>query len=936
MKTVAAPTPGQVEILNSPTPKPPRSTTPWKRPLGGTSPELSLPTEVRFEQIRHPQRPSLIILLALTAFSVVRGNESIIDYHLVRGREAAPQAAGLYEGEDLPRSGTAREQGMGHFGPHWSGDAHLLWHGKVGDAFEARLSVPQSGRYRLTAQLTKAPDYGKFTISSEQFASEIETDLYAAKVRIAEPLLLTESSLPAGELVIKFRLRGHHDKAKPFRDAFYLLGIDCINLRSLDPAPVAKPSNPNKTTNPSQHAERLDWPTVQKTFSAHCYQCHGFEKLEGKLNLAERDSQESFLEDVEKARTIADAIRFGEMPPEDSKPLDAETRQSMADTIDTWIEETLQNERQLPVSIMRRMNRFEYNNSVRDLLGLKGDIFALPEKPIRAARPYFDPASGHYPASVRVSNRALGKNQIEQHLLTGVTPFAIDLQAEHGFSNQGELLSVSPILLESFLKLGQGIVFSPEFDDYCQPYDALFTLPKTVSISETNAVTRHARQILAPLMERAFRDNIEPATLERYVRHFQKEFERTSSYTHAMKHVVAGLLASPQFVYFSERKASDHEAPLTPYEVATRLSYFLWSSLPDDVLLARAHSGELLEPAILQAEISRLLESPRSQALSQSFARQWLRLDQLITAVPDFERFEAYYSRIGCEQWKFGLQTMLEPLLLFESIMVEDRSIMLLVDSNYAYRSDEMQSWYQDAEPFNGKANRNRFNTFVQTFRRQTLDTRREGSVLTTAATLTMTSSPLRTNPITRGSWVATVILNRPPPPPPDIVPEIEEDDAAIEARGLTLRDRLKQHQVNPNCVSCHQKIDPLGYALENYDAVGRWRETYRSGLPIDASGTLFGESSFNDIIGLKDALLKNPEWFMRAFCEHLLSYALGRELKVDDRPAVDRILRQVIADKGRFSTVVRQVATSYPFLHKTHQTSENSVLPIEEQTSEP
>lgn len=247
---------------------------------------------------------------------------------------------------------------------------------------------------------------------------------------------------------------------------------------------------------------------------------------------------------------------------------------------------------------------------------------------------------------------------------------------------------------------------------------------------------------------------------------------------------------------------------------------------------------------------------------------------------------------------------------------------MLLIDSKYTYRSDEMESWYRDEAPFGGKANVNRFNTNVQSFIRRSLDSRREGGVITSAATLTMTSSPLRTNPINRGSWMATVVLNRPPPPPPDIVPEIEEDDAAIEAKGMTLRQRLVQHQVNPSCVSCHQKIDPLGFALENYDAVGRWRESYRSGLEIDASGELFGKSAFKDVVGLKDALLENPEWFMRGFSEHLLAYALGRELKIEDQPAVDRILRAVLADHGQFSTVVLEVVRSYPFRHKTNQTA--------------
>ncbi len=143
-----------------------------------------------------------------------------------------------------------------------------------------------------------------------------------------------------------------------------------------------------------------------------------------------------------------------------------------------------------------------------------------------------------------------------------------------------------------------------------------------------------------------------------------------------------------------------------------------------------------------------------------------------------------------------------------------------------------------------------------------------------------------------------------------------------IEARGLTLRERLVAHQENQGCRSCHQKIDPLGFALENYDAIGRWRETYRSGLAIDATGDLFGKAKFRDVIGLKDALLENPEWFLRAFSEHLLSYALGRELDLADKPAVDEIVEAVLADHGRFSTVVSRIATSYPFLHKTNQLS--------------
>ena len=197
--------------------------------------------------------------------------------------------------------------------------------------------------------------------------------------------------------------------------------------------------------------------------------------------------------------------------------------------------------------------------------------------------------------------------------------------------------------------------------------------------------------------------------------------------------------------------------------------------------------------------------------------------------------------------------------------------------------------------------------------------------MITSAAALTMTSEPLRTSPIRRGAWVATVILNKPPPPPPDVIPEIEQDDAAIEAKGQTLRQRLVAHQENESCVSCHQKIDPLGFALENYDAIGRWRDTYRSGLPIDASGTLYGKARFQDVIGLKDVLLGNPEWFIRGFSEHLLAYALGREIDISDKPALDKIVRKAMAKKGQFSTIVSEIATSYPFMHKTNQLAPSS-----------
>ncbi len=868
-------------------------------------------------------RPATPLALLISAASLIFAEP--FDYHSVRGRQAAGPAGpagGRLEGESLPMRGKSRQQDMRGFGEGWSGEAHLLWNGEVGQAMETELRVQKEGSYKASLRLTLAPDYGLFSLSLDGKELRNDIDLYSSRVELAPLIDLGKLDLSAGTHKLVFKLIGNNPKAKPYGGGGFLMGLDYVDLVDLAPPKAVAGAGPGSAEGPStpkpEKKISVTLEEMRPVMATYCFKCHGDkEKVKGKVNLKKLLTSEDFLKDIELTNKVAEVLAYQEMPPEDEKQPTAEAQRKLQALFNGYLEEYLKSSGGLTPIVMRRLNRYEYNNAVRDLLELKGDLYPLPEKVIRAGN-YFNPASGRFPDSIRVSNRALGKNQIEQHILTGVTPFAIDLQAEHGFNNQGNQLSVSPILLESFLKLGRSIVNSKEFDRYSGLTGTFFAPPKAADQALWPML---AEQRLRPFLERAFRSRVTDELAARYVNFLKRELERGETFQQAMKSVVAAVLASPRFLYITERKQDAAvEEPLTAYELAARLSFFLWSSLPDEELVERARSGDLVKPEIYAAQVKRLLEDRRSKALAENFARQWLRLDQLITAVPDFDRFQVYYSRIGCEQWKFGLQTMVEPLLLFESIMVEDRSVMLLVDSNYSYRSDELQSWYKDEVPFGKKSNRGRFNTGSQDFRRRDLETRREGGVVTSAAALTMTSSPLRTSPIRRGAWVATVIFNKPPPPPPDVVPEIEADDAVIEAKGQTLRERLIAHQENQSCVSCHRKIDPLGFALENYDAIGRWRDKYRSGLAIDASGELFGKMKFNDVIGLKDTLLKNPDWFMRAFCEHLLSYALGRELDLGDKPAVDKILRNVMAEHGRFSTVVSGVVTSYPFLHKTNQ----------------
>ena len=259
---------------------------------------------------------------------------------------------------------------------------------------------------------------------------------------------------------------------------------------------------------------------------------------------------------------------------------------------------------------------------------------------------------------------------------------------------------------------------------------------------------------------------------------------------------------------------------------------------------------------------------------------------------------------------------MLEPLLLFETILIEDRPILELIDSNYSYRSEFLQSWYREGtQP-------KRMAVVQVPFERVMLDDRRYGGVITTAAVMTMTSSASRTQPITRGTWVASVIFNNPPEPPPADVPPLPEKSDEIDIESLTLRERLNVHRENPDCAGCHNRIDPLGFALENYDPTGLWRDYYENGRIVDAAGKLFRQHAFSDIVGFKDAILAEKDRFVRAFAAHMLAFALGREIHVADSPALDQIAQATIDEGYRMQTLIKEIILSEPFLQESAKAS--------------
>jgi hypothetical protein len=289
----------------------------------------------------------------------------------------------------------------------------------------------------------------------------------------------------------------------------------------------------------------------------------------------------------------------------------------------------------------------------------------------------------------------------------------------------------------------------------------------------------------------------------------------------------------------------------------------------------------------------------------------------VVSASPDFKTHRKYYfggdDKIS---YKRGMHMMLEPLLNFETVFIENRPISELVDSDFTYRSHLLSEWYQ------GRAATYGINVNLRDieFTRTPLTDRRYGGVITTGAVMVMTSSPFRSLPITRGSWVSSVIFNDPPKPPPDDIPDLKADDITLKKEGLTVRQKLKQHSSDTQCAGCHKKIDPLGFVLENYDLLGRWRDDYRTGLQVDASGKLFGKHSFKDVVGFKDAILAEEEVFAKAFVGHLLSYALGRELTLADRIAIAEIAEASKKDHYRMRAVIKNIAVHPIFTQITKQ----------------
>ena len=401
---------------------------------------------------------------------------------------------------------------------------------------------------------------------------------------------------------------------------------------------------------------------------------------------------------------------------------------------------------------------------------------------------------------------------------------------------------------------------------------------------------------MSTLARRGYRRPVEKRDLDVLVA-FYEDGRAEGGFEAGIELALRRLLASPEFLFRVVRDpegvASGTDYSLTDLEMASRLSFFLWSSIPDDELLDDAVAGRLSEPAVLEAQVLRMLADERADALFENFAGQWLYLRNIPALLPDENRFPDFGEGLR-------LAMKRETEMLFESVMREDLSVLEFLTADHTFINERLARHYGIP------------NVYGSHFRRVTLPDETRRGLLGHGSILAATAYPTRTSPVLRGKWVLENLLGTPPPLPPPDVPSLEE--TADDGRSLSMREAMEQHRANPVCSSCHKLMDPPGFAMEQFDAVGKFRTHNEANKLIDASGVLPDGMEFNGVAGLRDALLQRPDLFVTTLTEKLMTYALGRGIEHYDEPAIRAITRQAELQDSRFSSIILGIVKSLPF----------------------
>jgi hypothetical protein len=497
---------------------------------------------------------------------------------------------------------------------------------------------------------------------------------------------------------------------------------------------------------------------------------------------------------------------------------------------------------------VRRLNKSQYRATIRDLLGVNFD------------------------ASHRLPDDGAGGE---------------------GFDNAAETLFLSPVHAEKYLEAAK------EALGYAAKDSAARARIFVAQPDEQTPAEEAARRVLERFALRAYRRPARTGEVERLLGLYRQQQAKGQPFDEAVFYALQAVLISPHFLFRLEEPATSAEPKrVTDHELATRLSYFLWDSMPDEKLFRRAAAGELQDEKVLKEEMARLLKDGKARGLAESFAEQWLETRRLGTEVkPDPKLFPRYTAELESAMRE-------EPILFLLEIFAQDRSLLELLDADFTYADGALAKHYGVPPP----------SGFGQPKRIALPKGSHRGGVLTMAGVLTVSSYPHRTSPVLRGKWVLEAILGTPPPPPPPDVPDLPDDKKPVE--GKTLRDRLLAHRANPTCAGCHDRIDPLGFGLERFDAVGRWREQ-DAGRPVDATGSLPDGTPFDGPDELKKVLLEHKDRFLRHLAAKILGYALGRGLVNDDYRVVDKAVERLRQNEYRSHTLLWEIVNSAPFRYR-------------------
>mgnify|MGYP003663148227 FL=1 len=548
----------------------------------------------------------------------------------------------------------------------------------------------------------------------------------------------------------------------------------------------------------------------------------------------------------EKWKKSAARVKAHDMPPEGlDQPSDKE-RQIFA----KWMQQIKYLSPKDPGPfVIRRLTKTEYGNTLHDLLGVNPDIVAsLPDE----------------------------------------------------VSGEGYLNSLSPLQLEQYLAISEKVlnqVVALKGEPPTAIQLELFGEPPT---SETDAKA-NARKLAKSLARIAYRRPPSAAEVDVLLKVFELGRQNDLSYQASCRLMLKAILVSPQFLFITPAREVETEkgiVPLDDYQLASRLSYLLWATMPDAELLTLADQGKLHELPVLKDQVTRMLMDPRSRALFDGFGAQWLKLGNLHTRTFDPEKFPQMTAALRSAMYD-------EARLFFESIVRENRSVSDFIDSDYTFLNGNLASIYGLENTVTGPE-----------MRKVKLTNGNRGGILGMPGVLAATSFPNRTSPVNRGVWVLEQVLGDHVPAAPPDVPSLEKQDQK-QVASLTLRERTELHRSEAVCANCHRLLDPIGFGLENFDAIGRWRDQDENGQAIDASGELPGGRNFSNPKELKAIIAQHNAKFSRNLVERLLAYALCRRLEGYDEIVIDGLMQKIAKDDYRMQTLITEVVTSYPFMHR-------------------